>query len=201
MPLITFEGIDACGKSTQIEKLKKYLERKKVPFSVLREPGGTKIGEKIRNILLDVSNAEMDAKTEFLLYAASRAQLVREEVRPRLKKGEYVLLDRYVDSSVAYQGFGRGLGKRIVTLVNEFATDMLYPDLTFYFEIDRKTFEARKRAKSDRLESEGWNFMEKVLRGYDSLKRSERFVTVDGRMNEEKVFEVVIREFEKRFAL
>ncbi len=200
MPLITFEGIDACGKSTQIEKLKAYFEKKGVRFSVFREPGGTEIGEKIRDILLDLSNANMNSKTEFLLYAASRAQLIHEKVTPRLNAGEYVLLDRYIDSSVAYQGFGRGLGKRIVTLINEFATDMLYPDLTFYFEIDRDTFNVRKK-KKDRLEAEGWEFMKKVLNGYNSLKRSERFVTVDGRMDEKSVFKIVIDELEKRFAL
>ncbi len=201
MPLVTFEGIDGCGKTTQIEKLSEHLKSKGIKHSIFREPGGTKIGEQIRDILLDKSNTSMDPKTEFLLYAASRAQLVKEKVKPKLEKGEYVILDRYIDSSVAYQGFGRGLGKRIVMLVNEFATDMLYPDLTFYFEIDKETFEKRMKPKKDRLESEGWLFMERVIEGYNSLKRSKRFVTVDGKMGENEIFKVIVEEFEKHFAL
>ncbi len=201
MPLVTFEGIDGCGKTTQIEKLSEYLKSKGIKHSIFREPGGTKIGEQIRDILLDRSNTMMDPKTEFLLYAASRAQLVKEKVKQKLEKGEYVILDRYIDSSVAYQGFGRGLGKRIVTLVNEFATDMLYPDLTFYFEIDKETFEKRMKPKKDRLESEGWLFMERVIEGYNSLKRAKRFVTVDGKLEENEIFKVIVEEFEKHFAL
>lgn len=201
MPLVTFEGIDGCGKTTQIEKLSEHLKSKGIKHSIFREPGGTKIGEQIRDILLDKSNTSMDPKTEFLLYAASRAQLVKEKVKPKLEKGEYVILDRYIDSSVAYQGFGRGLGKRIVMLVNEFATDMLYPDLTFYFEIDKETFEKRMKPKKDRLESEGWLFMERVIEGYNSLKRSKRFVTVDGKLEENEIFKVIVEEFEKHFAL
>ncbi len=200
MPLITFEGIDGCGKTTQIEKLSDYLKNKKVNFSVFREPGGTKIGEKIREILLDSSNNNMDEKTEFLLYAASRSQLVKEQVKPRLEVGEYVILDRYIDSSVAYQGFGRGLGKRIVTLINEFATDMIYPDLTFYLEIDKETFEKRMRNK-DRLEAEGWEFMKKVMEGYNSLKGTKRFILIDGREQKDKIFQRIIEELEKHFAL
>ncbi|WP_456400939.1 dTMP kinase [Mesoaciditoga sp.] len=200
MPLITFEGIDGCGKTTQIKKLSDYLKNKKVNFSVFREPGGTNIGEKIRKILLDSSNNNMDEKTEFLLYVASRSQLVKEQVKPRLEVGEYVILDRYIDSSVAYQGFGRGLGKRIVTLINEFATDMIYPDLTFYLEIDKETFEKRMRIK-DRLEAEGWEFMKKVIEGYNSLKGAKRFILIDGREPEDKIFRRIIEELEKHFAL
>ncbi len=201
MPLITFEGIDGCGKTTQIERLSEYLKSRGLKYSVFREPGGTEIGEQIRKVLLDESNVKMHPKTEFLLYAASRAQLIEEKVKPRLLNGEYVILDRYVDSSVAYQGFARGLGKRIVTLVNEFATDMIYPDLTFYLEIDKITFERRTKEKKDRLESEGWSFMEKVIKGYDSLKKTKRFVSIDGRLDEEKIFEIIVKEFERRFAL
>ena len=200
MPLVTFEGIDGCGKTTQIEKLSYYLKDKGVDFSVFREPGGTKIGEQIRKMLLDRSNNDMDEKTEFLLYAASRAQLTKEKIKPKLDRGEYVILDRYIDSSVAYQGFGRGLGKRIVSIINEFATEMIYPDLTFYLEIDKETFEKRMKEK-DRLEAEGWAFMEKVIKGYDSIKSAKRFVSIDGRLDKDRIFEKIIEEFEKHFAL
>ena len=204
MPFITFEGIDGCGKSTQINLLEEYFREKRVNFSVFREPGGTFIGEKIRSVLLDKENEDMSAKAEFMLYASSRAQLTEKEIKPRLNSGEYVVLDRYVDSSVAYQGFGRGLGKRMVTLINEFATDILYPDLTFYLEIDKKTFEKRLYAKKDgkdRLESEGWEFMQKVMKGYNSLKNSKRFVVLDGRLEPKQIFKSVIDNVEKHFAL
>ena len=201
MPLITFEGIDGCGKSTQIDLLEEYLRGKKVNFSIFREPGGTSIGEKIRDILLDKENMNMSSKTEFLLYAASRAQLVEKKIKPQLDLGEYVILDRYIDSSVAYQGFGRGLGKRMVTLINEFATGMLYPDLTFYLEIDKGTFEKRAHAKKDRLESEGWEFMKKVVNGYSSLRNSKRFTVLDGRSEPKQIFESVIKKIEKHFTL
>ncbi len=200
MPLVTFEGIDGCGKSTQIEMLKSYLEKKGIKFSIFREPGGTHIGEQIRQILLDKNNSDMSAKTEFLLYAASRAQLIEKAVRPKLNTGEFVILDRYIDSSVAYQGFGRELGKRIVILINEFATDLLYPDLTFYLEIDEKTFKERMRSSGDRMESEGWKFMERVIKGYEFLSKSKRFVTIDSRLKPDQIFKYIIKEIESHFS-
>ncbi len=199
MPLITFEGIDGCGKSTQILMLKEYFERKGIKCYVFREPGGTKIGEEIRKILLDNADLPMDPKTEFLLFAASRAQLVSEEIKPRIRAGEFVILDRYIDSSVAYQGFGRGLGKKIVTFINEFATDITYPDLTFYIEIDEKTFEERKKEKKDRIESAGIEFIRKVIEGYNQISTSSRFIKVDGRMEQERLFRVIIEKIKENF--
>ncbi|BBJ28100.1 dTMP kinase [Athalassotoga saccharophila] len=199
MPLITFEGIDGCGKSTQILMLKDYFEKKGIKCSVFREPGGTKIGEEIRRILLDNADSPMDPKTEFLLFAASRAQLVSQEIKPRIKAGEFVILDRYIDSSVAYQGFGRGLGKKIVTFINEFATDLVYPDLTFYIEIDEKVFEERKREKKDRIESEGIEFIKKVIEGYDQISTASRFVKVDGKMEQDQLFRVIIEKIKENF--
>ncbi|MGC8611983.1 MAG: dTMP kinase [Athalassotoga sp.] len=198
MPLITFEGIDGCGKSTQILMLKEYFEKKGIKCSVFREPGGTKIGEEIRKILLDNADLEMDPKTEFLLFAASRAQLVSQEIKPRIRD-EFVILDRYVDSSVAYQGFARGLGKKIVTFINEFATDLIYPDLTFYIEIDEKIFEERKKEKKDRIESEGIEFIKKVIEGYNQISNSSRFVKIDGRMEQDQLFRVIIEKIKDHF--
>lgn len=199
MPLITFEGIDGCGKSTQILMLKEYFEKKGVNCSVFREPGGTQIGEQIRKILLDNTYSMMDPKTEFLLLAASRAQLVSQEIKPRIKAGEFVILDRYIDSSIAYQGFGRGLGKKIVTFINEFATEVIYPDLTFYLEIDEKLFEERKREKKDRIEAEGIEFIKRVIDGYNQISTSSRFVKIDGRMNQDQLFHVIINKIEEHF--
>jgi dTMP kinase len=201
VPLITFEGIDGCGKSTQIEMLKKYFESQNVRYSIFREPGGSDIGEKIRAILLDKSNAKMDSKTEFLLFAASRAQLVHEKIMPQLKTGEFVLLDRYIDSSVAYQGFGRGLGKKIITVINEFATEMLYPDLTFYLEIDEETFAKRKGFEKDRMESEDIDFIKRVIEGYNYLSDSKRFVKIDARADQSLIFQDVVREIKNKFNL
>lgn len=201
MPLITFEGIDGCGKSTQIVILKDYFEKKRLKCSMFREPGGTSIGEKVRNILLDNANSKMDSKTEFLLFAASRAQLVSEEIKPRVEAGEYVLVDRYVDSSVAYQGFGRGLGKKIVTLINEFATELLYPDMTFYLEIDEKSFEIRNKKEKDRIESENMEFIRKVMSGYSEISTSKRFVKIDARMDQERISDAIIEKVESYFKL
>ncbi len=201
MPLITFEGIDGCGKSTQILMLKDYFEKKHLKCAIFREPGGTVIGEKIRDILLDNQNSNMDPKTEFLLLAASRAQLVYEQVKPRLESGEFVILDRYIDSSVAYQGFGRGLGKKIVVFINEFATQLIYPDVTFYLEIDEKTFEVRKKEKKDRIESGGIEFIRKVIDGYSQISNSKRFVKIDARADQNQIFLAIIKEIERRFNL
>ncbi len=201
MPLITFEGIDGCGKSTQILMLKDYFEKRKLKCSVFREPGGTVIGEKIRDILLDNQNSIMDPKAEFLLLVASRAQLVHEHIKPRLELGEFVIVDRYIDSSVAYQGFGRGLGKKIVTFINEFATELVYPDLTFYLEIDEKTFEMRRKEKRDRIESEGIEFIRKVMEGYSEISSSKRFVKIDARVDQNQIFVAIIKEIERRFNL
>jgi len=201
VPLITFEGIDGCGKSTQILMLKDYFEKRKLKCSVFREPGGTVIGEKIRDILLDNQNSIMDPKAEFLLLVASRAQLVHEHIKPRLELGEFVIVDRYIDSSVAYQGFGRGLGKKIVTFINEFATELVYPDLTFYLEIDEKTFEMRRKEKRDRIESEGIEFIRKVMEGYSEISSSKRFVKIDARVDQNQIFVAIIKEIERRFNL
>jgi len=201
VPLITFEGIDGCGKSTQILMLKDYFEKKHLKCAIFREPGGTVIGEKIRDILLDNQNSNMDPKTEFLLLAASRAQLVYEQVKPRLESGEFVILDRYIDSSVAYQGFGRGLGKKIVVFINEFATQLIYPDVTFYLEIDEKTFEVRKKEKKDRIESGGIEFIRKVIDGYSQISNSKRFVKIDARADQNQIFLAIIKEIERRFNL
>jgi dTMP kinase len=201
VPLITFEGVDGCGKSTQILMLKDYFDKKNLKCSVFREPGGTAIGEKIREILLDSQNSKMDPKTEFLLFAASRAQLVYEKIKPALESGEFVILDRYIDSSVAYQGFGRGLGKKVVIFINEFATQLVYPDVTFYLEIDEKTFEIRRKEKRDRIELENIDFIKKVMQGYSEIASSKRFVKIDARSDQNQIFRAIIKEIERRFNL
>ena len=131
---ITVEGSDGVGKSTQIKNIEKYFRNIGSDVVLTREPGGTNIGEKLRSILLDVSNKEMDPLTEMLIYAASRAQHVKEVIIPALNEGKTVISDRYIDSSLAYQGYGRNLG-RCVEDVNKYATDGIMPDKTFWLDL------------------------------------------------------------------
>ena len=132
---ISFEGIDFCGKSTQVELLKKYLVEKKKQVEIIREPGGTDISEKVREILLDKKHYHMFMQTEIFLFSASRAQLVREKIQPYLETGIYVISDRFHDSTVAYQGFGRGIDLETVQRINNLAIGGTIPDLTFILDI------------------------------------------------------------------
>ncbi len=179
---ISFEGPDGCGKSTQIGLLGEYLREQGLDVVRVREPGGTPISEKIREIILDKKNSEMSARAEALLYAASRAQLTAEVIEPALKAGSMVLSDRFMDSSIAYQGFGRGLGEG-VRLINEFAVGELQPDLTFLLDLSPEKGRARllKDGEPDRLESEAMSFHRAVYEGYLELSRiyADRYVVVD----------------------
>lgn len=182
---ISFEGLDFSGKTTQVEKLVSRLNAIGFPVQVVREPGGTEISEKIRQILLDRSHGEMDPRTEILLYSAARSQLVHQCILPRLENGEYVIADRYVDSTTAYQGYGRGLDIAFVQRLNEFATSRLLPCKTFFLDISPE--EAHRRRKSagrgsDRLEREDRAFFETIRRGYLQIARENprRYVILNG---------------------
>lgn len=168
--LITIEGPDGSGKSTQIELLKKYLESKGYVVTMSREPGGTPISEKIREIILDKNNTEMTSMTEALLYAASRAQHVEEVIKPALEKGQIVICDRYVDSSIAYQGYGRGLGES-VKVINSYAIDGCIPDLTILFKLDPSVGISRIKRSQDRLENEKIQFHMTVFEGYLEIEK------------------------------
>lgn len=184
--LITFEGIDRCGKSVQIDRLIAKLEQKQVPFVLLREPGGTIIAEKIRDTLLTKEKEIMSPITEYLLYSAARAQLVKEKIIPSLEQGRLVLSDRYYDSSTAYQGYGRDIDLQIIHQINHFATGGLKPGLTFFIDIDIDEMERRKKLmnkKIDRMEDQNRTFFEKVRNGYLKIaaQQSERFYVIDGK--------------------
>lgn len=168
---ITIEGPDGAGKSTQIPFIKRFLEGRGYEVLLTREPGGTVIGEKIRDLLLDKTHQEMSHVTESLLYAASRAQHVLELIVPALKGGKIVVCDRFVDSSIAYQGKGRGLGLRSIVDINDFATCGLKPDLTILLEMDPEIGLKRVRAtkEPDRLEQEKLDFHRRVYEGYMEL--------------------------------
>ncbi|MFZ5944522.1 MAG: dTMP kinase [Bacillota bacterium] len=180
---ITFEGCDGSGKTTQAKLAGDALSRLGVSVILTREPGGTKISEKVRKIILDENNKEMVWRTEALLYAASRSQLVGEVINPALEEGINVICDRYIDSTLAYQGFGRGLSLTDLKNINVFAADYLKPDLTILLDLDpEETLQRRSGRKADRLEKEQLDFHQRVREGYLKLAEDEpqRFVTVSG---------------------
>ena len=198
---ISFEGIDFSGKSTQIELLKDYLVEHNKKVEILREPGGTEISEKVRRILLDNKNEKMFAEAELLLFSASRAQLVREKIRPYLQKGIYVISDRFHDSSTAYQGYGRGIPIEVVKKVHELAIGDTSPDLTFFIDIPVGIANERKKKKSkvklDRIELADIEFYNRVRSGYlEIARREERFKVIDGTQNIETIQNQIISELE-----
>lgn len=200
---VTFEGIDACGKSTQAELLYKYLHSKGLKVRQLRDPGTTAISEVIRTILLDNKNAEMSAWTELLLYEAARAQMVEENIKPALAQGTIVLCDRYYDSTTAYQGYGRGLNINSVIEANQIGSLGIVPDLTFLIDVKPNIAVERKKnfnARSDRLESEGIQFQERVRKGYLQLSQNEpdRIITINGQRSIQTIHEQIKKIFNEK---
>ena len=198
---ISFEGIDFSGKSTQIELLKDYLIDHNKKVEVLREPGGTEISEKIRNILLDNKNEKLVAEAELFLFSASRAQLVREKIRPYLEKGIYVISDRFHDSSTAYQGYGRGIDIEVVMNVHKLAIGETIPDLTFFIDIPVGIAGERKKKKAkgklDRIELGDVEFYNRVRNGYlEIAKKEDRFKVINGTQTIETIQNQIISELE-----
>ena len=200
---ITFEGLDFSGKSTQANLLVERLKKAKHVVRFLREPGGTKISERIREILLDRSHLEMTEAAELLLFSASRTQLVAEVIVPALQRGEIVVCDRYYDSTTAYQGYGRGFNLEAVRHINKIATAGTDPDLTILVDIPVEEIERRKAAAGmtfDRMESAGREFYERVRKGYLDIARNEpdRLVLVDGLASIDAVKTQVWQAVERR---
>ncbi len=186
---ITLEGPDGSGKTTQIAYLKEYFEQRGIETVFTREPGGTPIGEKLRDIILDRENGEMCDMTEALLYAASRSQHVQQRILPALGEGKVVICDRFIDSSIAYQGYGRKLGDP-VRVINELAVGGCMPDVTFLMELSPEVGKARISEDSqDRLEQEKLEFHDRVFQGYEALADlySERFVRIDASRDKEAI--------------
>lgn len=202
---ITFEGCDGCGKSTQLKLLSEYLAKENVPHIFTREPGGGKISEAIREILLNGKNTEMTDECEALLYAAARVQHLADRVEPALKAGKLVVCDRYVDSSLAYQAYARGLSADFVEKINAFALEKYLPDLTVWIELTPEEAFARKHGadENDRLEQAGLAFHKRVYAGYKALaeKYPERIVAVNGRQTPEEIFGEVLSLLRKRGCL
>ena len=197
---ISFEGIDGCGKSTQMIMLKNKLEALGYKVLTTREPGGTPVGEKIRYILLDKENAGMEALTEAYLYAASRALTVRQVIEPSLAGYDFVLADRYVDSSLAYQGQARGLGIDTVYNINAPAIGGLFPDITFLLDAPASKLACRSEAAPDRIEGEGRAFQERAREGYSILARryTGRYVILDALKEKQRLNEEIAHEVLKR---
>ncbi|MFA6598250.1 MAG: dTMP kinase [Ignavibacteriaceae bacterium] len=199
---ITFEGIDFCGKSTQVRLLKEFLERKGKTVKIIREPGGTEISEKIRKILLDKKHLNLTIETEIFLFSASRAQLVREVIQPYLEKKYFVLSDRFHDSTTAYQGFGREIPLAIVEQINNLVIGNTIPDLTFFIDIPTEEAEKRKHLNSlielDRIEISKKDFYERVRNGYFYLAEKEKRIKVlDGLQEISTIHNDIIAEVEK----
>ncbi|MBR2594164.1 MAG: dTMP kinase [Firmicutes bacterium] len=191
---ITVEGGDGAGKSTQVSLIEKYLKDKGLSPLMIREPGGTSISEQIRSIILDKKNIEMANMTEVLLYAASRAQLVDEVIVPALQRGRIVVCDRFLDSSIAYQGFGRGISVKAIEDINSYATAGVSPDLTIYLDITPERSFRRKslmNEEPDMIEAEKLEFHQNVYNGYKYVaeKYPERVFCVDAAQDVDKVFE------------
>ncbi len=198
---ITFEGTEGGGKSTQIGKADAYLRQKGYSVLLLREPGGTRVSEAIREIILDKRYKEMCQQTELLLYLAARAQLVQEKILPALEKGQVVICDRFEDSSLAYQGYGRNIPLEDIRSVSEqMVRGKLVPDLTFILDIDPE-LGLKRGGRTDRMELQSMQFHQKVRRGFlDLAKRNpKRYKVVDALQDKDAVAEQIRKELERVF--
>lgn len=199
---ITFEGIDGSGKDTQAKLLAKYFKNKGYSVIRTREPGGTSIGEKIRKILLSTKISRVDQRAEVLLFAASRAQIVSNIIKPALEKGKIVISSRYVDSSYAYQGIARKMGLDRVIEINKWATQGLLPDITFFLDIPEELGLKRvdkSRNIRDKIEKDGEIFQKKVREGYYKLAKlfPERYRIIDANRNEDLIQKDIRKEVDK----
>ncbi len=200
---ITFEGIEGCGKTTQVKRLAVRLERDGTAILTTREPGGTPIGQKIRKILLDARNQSLSSLAELFLYAADRSQHIREVIQPALKEGKWVLCDRFSDATTVYQGLSRGLDMGVVAELNKLATDGLQPDFTFLLDCPvsvglQRAFNRNRMLRQenqDRFEREEETFHHSVRQGYLDLanREKDRFIIVDATLGEDEIEQAIFR--------
>ncbi|MBY8914763.1 dTMP kinase [Bacillus sp. YC2] len=195
---ITFEGPEGAGKTTVLQAIKELLSTKGLPVTATREPGGIEIAEQIREVILNKNNTLMDSKTEALLYAAARRQHLVEKVQPALEEGRIVLCDRFIDSSLAYQGYARGLGIEEVLSINQFAIGDTMPDITIYFSIEPeeglKRIKANQSREKNRLDLEALHFHTQVREGYQKVMERfpERFHSIDASQTKDRVIQDVL---------
>ncbi|MFH0763038.1 MAG: dTMP kinase [Candidatus Omnitrophota bacterium] len=199
---ITFEGSEGCGKSTQSRMLYEYLKKSRRPVVYLREPGATKISEKIRQILLDAENERISCECEMLLYMAARAQIISEIIEPALKAGKVVICDRFLDSTVAYQGYGLGMDIGLIKEFGKFATRRICPDLTILLDLPVEKGLYHRRLAKDRIEKRPLSYHSRVRKGYLRLAQNEpariKIVKVAG---EKDTTQKIIREVVKKYVL
>ncbi len=203
---ITFEGVDGSGKGTQVEMLKNYFKEQNIDAIFTREPGGTKVSEKIREVILDNNNKELTDVAEMFLFSASRSVLVENLIKPALKQGKIVVCDRFVDSSISYQGYGRNLGADLVEKVNDIALNGCKPNLTFLLDLSGEIGEKRNKQfveKQDRMETNSAMFKQKVRLGFLEIaqRNPKRFVILDASKSKEEIFGQILSELEKRKVL
>jgi dTMP kinase len=210
--LITFEGIDGCGKSTQMRLLEQYLTERGLPVVSTREPGGTELGRKVRSALLDGGKGSVEPLAELFLYAADRAQHARQVITPALAEGKVVLSDRFYDATTVYQGYARGFDLKLVNQLNELAAGGLKPDLTLLFDLDVETALKRTRrrgegtgvaaARPDRLDQEPVEFHERVRKAYLEIaaREPERFRIIPAAGPVEETFKLMIREVQDLYS-
>jgi dTMP kinase len=192
--LISFEGIDGSGKSTQINLLSNWLSEKKIEFIIVREPGGTCISERIREILLDKKNLQLCSESESFLFLSARTQLVTEVIRPALKSGKFVICDRFIDSTMAYQGYGRGMDLFQIEAMNNMAIGECVPGQTFLLDVDiENSIQRRTDSEDDRMESAGIEFLRKVREGYIKLSSqfSNRITLLDSTEDKGSIFKKI----------
>jgi dTMP kinase len=204
LPFITFEGSEGCGKSTQVQRLAARLQKLQIPFLVTREPGGTPIGETIRELLqFAPHNSAMVPETELLLFEASRSQLVRETIKRALERGVCVIADRFFDSTTVYQGAARRLDRELVERLNAFAVGDCVPNITFVLDVDAATAESRmqKPRRADRMEQQPAEFYERVRRGYRDLatRGPNRIVLIDGSRDVDQIEADIWKILSSRF--
>jgi dTMP kinase len=200
---ITLEGPDGSGKTTQVSKVAEYLAQHHIDFIQTREPGGTRISDKIRGLILDPEHQEMHDLTEVLLYAASRAQHVHEKIIPALEQGKVVLCDRFVDASLAYQGFGLGVGEERVLQVNNIATSGLVPDRSYFIDVSPQVGRARMKARYgdgnlDRIEQKDFTYHDRVREGFQHIfsNNTERIIRINGEQDPDTVFLGIAKDLE-----
>jgi dTMP kinase len=196
---ISFEGIDGCGKTSQSKLLEKYFIEKGHKVLCVREPGGTILSEKVRDILLDKSSDISDV-SELLLFETARYELVNKVIRPALQNDVVVLSDRFTDSTIAYQGYGRGLDIAMIKNLNRIASQGLQPDITFYLKLDLSTSKRRQKVLLARLEQEDNNFSQRIIDGFDAMAQAEpqRIMIIDSTLSKEEVHKKIISFLENK---